>query len=361
MTLQQLEALWRCPTCGGRMTAVAFQENTLGVDAGCLRCDCGAAYPIIRGIPRLFVGAWQQAAEFVAQHHRALKAHGIDAASPPTVSSRRDLVLQRTRESFGFQWTRFGEMACDFTENFFHYLAPLTPEFFKGKLGLDAGCGFGRHLWNAARVGAQMVGIDFSAAIDVSARNTAHLPNVVLAQADLYHAPLAPNSFDVVYAIGVLHHLPEPEAAFHQLVRLVKPGGVIAIWVYSKHRWWSRWLLEGLRWVTVRLPHPVVNALSWIVASVEWGCYIGPYRALVRLPVIGSWLARRMVPRVKVYAGYPFQVSYADWFDRLAAPIRFYYGVRDLQGWFERAGLREAQFSPTGHYGWRACGMKRAA
>lgn len=335
MTRQQLEAIWRCPDCQRPMTAVAFQENARGIEAGCLRCPCGASYPIIRGIPRLFPWAWRQ-------------------ASP----SPRDAVLQRTRESFGFQWTRFGEMVCDFRDNFFQYVAPLTPEFFKGKVGLDAGCGFGRHLCHAAGLGAHMVGIDLSAAIDVSARNTAHLPRVTLAQADIYRTPLAPESFDFVYAIGVLHHLPDPEAAFRCLAQLVKPGGVITIWVYSKHRRFTRWLLEFLRWVTVRLPHPVVKRLSWVAASLEWVGYIGPYRALSRLPFLGAWLQHWMVPRVKLYAGYPFQVSYADWFDRLAAPLRFYYDAPELQAWFERAGLEQVQVSPTGSYGWRALGVK---
>ena len=97
---------------------------------------------------------------------------------------------------------------------------------------------------------------------------------------------------------------------------------------------------------------------SWAAAAIEWGWYIGPYRVLSRYQTIGAWCERWMVPRVKMYAAYPFQVSYADWFDRLAAPIRCYYEARDLQDWFDRAGLEQVQLSPTGNYGWRALGMK---
>ncbi|MBI4355032.1 MAG: methyltransferase domain-containing protein [Candidatus Omnitrophica bacterium] len=319
---------WRCPVCSGALIAEASR----------LRCGCGADYPIIAGIPRL------------------LPAGGAGSGA----AAHREM-MERTRQSFGFQWTRFGEMVCDFEENFLNYVQPLPPEFFLGKRGLDAGCGFGRHLFNAAKLGAEMVGIDLSAAIDVSARNTAQLPNVTLAQADIYHPPLADGSFDFVYSIGVLHHLPDPEAAFQRLARLVKPGGTMAIWVYSKHRRLTRHLLEAVRRVTAHLPHPVVKALSWLAASIEWWGYIRPYQLLHRLPGLGPWVERWTLSRIKVYAAYPFQVSYADWFDRLAAPIRFYYDPEELDSWFARAGLGEPQLSPTGNYGWRAVGVKPAS
>jgi hypothetical protein len=61
---------------------------------------------------------------------------------------------------------------------------------------------------------------------------------------------------------------------------------------------------------------------------------------------------------LRVYAQYPFQVVYADWFDRLAAPIRFYYDDRDLTGWLARASLTHTLISPTGLFGWRAYGER---
>jgi hypothetical protein len=52
--------------------------------------------------------------------------------------------------------------------------------------------------------------------------------------------------------------------------------------------------------------------------------------------------------RLKLYSVYPFQVVYADWFDRLAAPIRFYYNGDDMAGWLTRAKLTHHKISPTG-------------
>src|SRR4030043_2454653 len=97
-----------------------------------------------------------------------------------------EFLQKKTQKSFGFQWTAFSEMCCDFRENFLNYISPVSPEFFKGKLGLDAGCGFGRHIYNAALFGAKMVGMDFSSAIEMAQRNTSGLKNVFLIKGDIY-------------------------------------------------------------------------------------------------------------------------------------------------------------------------------
>ena len=92
--------------------------------------------------------------------------------------------------------------------------------------------------------------------------------------------------------------------------------------------------------------------------TIDWVGFVMPYRVLARLPAIGG-IARRLGPqRLKVYAEYPFQVVYADWFDRLAAPIRFYYDADAMRGWLERARLEHAAISPTGLFGWRAYGER---
>jgi hypothetical protein len=94
--------------------------------------------------------------------------------------------------------------------------------------------------------------------------------------------------------------------------------------------------------------------LSFLGALVDWCGFILPYRLARRL--LGASIDRFVWPRIKLYARYPFQVVYADWFDRLSAPIRFYYDGDDLAGWAARAGLINVHISPTGLYGWRLYG-----
>lgn len=259
-----------------------------------------------------------------------------------------------TRKSFGYQWTEFGEMTDQFRDDFLNYIAPIQPEFFAGKSGLDAGCGFGRHMYYAARFGARMVGLDFSRALDRASQITEELGNVRLIQGDILRPPFCAESFDFVYSLGVLHHTVNPEAGFQALRLLVRPGGSIFVWVYSKSRRWTNRILETARAVTARLPLRLTRALSWIGAVIDTVGFIWPYRVLRYF--VGSSADRLALPRIRVYARYPFQVCYADWFDRLAAPIRFYYDGDDLQGWADRAGLVNVRISQTGLYGWRLYG-----
>lgn len=342
-----------CPTCGQSFTAQAFVAQGDNIVEGVLVCACGRFYPIVDTIPRILADAFTLFPEFAKKH-----ASRLPGPVPATSTTAVAEDIRRTRESFGYQWTEFSAMAVDFRQNFLEYIYPVEPAFFRGKVGLDAGCGFGRHIYNAAQFGAEMVGVDISAAIDSTHRNTRDLPNVHLVQADLYRLPFRKGIFDFAYSIGVLHHLPDPEAGFRQVVSLVRKNGVVFIWVYSKSRRLVNAVLEAARAVTTRLPAPVQKGVSWAAAAVDWAGFVVPYRTLAALPLIGPVVRRVTFPRLKVYAVYPFQVVWADWFDRLAAPIRFYYDGDDLTGWLSRSELSHTTISPTGLFGWRAYGER---
>ncbi len=346
----------QCPWCGDAFTVDAF-EGSIDTDVteGLLRSGCGRVFPIVRGIPRVLPEAFALQPDFTRRHAARL---------PPQVPHVPDDAadadaIRRTRESFGYQWTVFSEMVIDFRQNFLEYISPLDQRFFPGKRGLDLGCGFGRHIYNAATFGAEMVGVDISDAIESTRINTQGMANVHLVQADVYHLPFKPGVFDFAYSIGVLHHLPQPEKAFQCVVAMVRPGGAVFVWVYSNSRRIVNFILESARAVTTRSPKPLQQFLSFVGASIDWAGFIVPYRIASRLPVVGAVVRRFGLPRLKVYGEYPFQVVYADWFDRLAAPIRFYYDGDAMHGWLERASLGRTTVSPTGLFGWRAYGERR--
>src|SRR5262249_39377154 len=56
------------------------------------------------------------------------------------------------------------------------------------------------------------------------------------------------SSFDIVYSWGVIHHSPNMEKAFSEIVRCAKPGGVIKIMVYNRHSLFVfyKWVLHAL-------------------------------------------------------------------------------------------------------------------
>ena len=351
---ERLLELLACPCCGGSFTERTFSEIEGEIVEGLLTCQCGEAYPIINAIPRLLPNAFHEHPEFLQKYGEEIKqpVGGFDKQ----LETDLDRLQKRTQKSFGYQWTAFSEMIEEFRENFLNYTYPIKPSFFKGKIGLDAGCGFGRHIYYAAEFGAEMVGIDLSAAIDSAYQNTKHLRNVHLVQGDIYKLPFREKAFDFAYSIGVLHHLPDPERGFHSLLPLLKPNSSIFIWVYSKKRVRTNAALESARKITCRIPHGFLLRLCFLAALLDWALFIQPYKTLRTISSLTETMDRFMFPRIKLYARYPFQVCYADWFDRLSAPIRFYYSEEELEKWFEKANLRNVRISPTGNYGWRAYG-----
>jgi SAM-dependent methyltransferase len=347
-----------CPWCRGPLTLTAFDGAAPGdagdVSEGLLQCGCGRRFPIVNGIPRILDDAFRLFPDFVHRHRDRLPP----LPNVPGMHAGEADAIRRTRESFGYQWTQFSEMVIDFRENFLNYIRPLDETFFPGKLGLDLGCGFGRHIYNAAKFGAEMIGVDLSDAIESTRANTRDLQNVHLIQADVYHLPIRHGALDFAYSIGVLHHTPDPEAAFRCLVPLVKPGGSVFVWVYSKSRSFWNFCLETVRAITTRLPQPVQKAISLGAALIDYGAFVGPYKIAAATPGLGSLVQKLPLRRLRLYSAYPFQVCYADWFDRLAAPIRFYYDGQDMEGWLTRAQLTRQTISPTGLFGWRAYGER---
>jgi ubiquinone/menaquinone biosynthesis C-methylase UbiE len=232
-------------------------------------------------------------------------------------------------------------MREEWSKNFADYMQPHTPESFAGRLVLDVGTGSGRHAYHAAQLGADVVAVDLGRSIDVARAN---LPAEVLTvQADAEQLPLARGAFDFVMSIGVLHHLPDPEAGLRAIVPFAKPGGTVHVYLYwmPEINWQSK-VLRGVAWArqyTVRLPHRVLHALC--------------YRRRPRLARLAAGMP------LKTYADYPFGVLVNDQFDRLSAPLECRYTRAEVADLLERVGLTDVRVLPN--FGWLGDGQTAAA
>jgi SAM-dependent methyltransferase len=103
-----------------------------------------------------------------------------------------------------------------------------------GSRVLEAGCGVGAQTVTLARNSPQalITSVDISADSVVEAGRkvtAAGLTNVQFAQADIFHLPFGPDSFDHIFVCFVLEHLPRPVAALQALKNHLRPGGTITV------------------------------------------------------------------------------------------------------------------------------------
>jgi SAM-dependent methyltransferase len=237
--------------------------------------------------------------------------------------------------SFGYQWERFSKTQLDpvLSERNLRYKTGLREEDLRGKLVLDVGCGMGRFAEVATRWGARVVGIDLSQAAEVAASNLADRDFVAL-QADVFSLPFAPASFDCIYSVGVLHHTPDCEGAFKSLAQYLKPGGCIAVWLYSGYNKWYRFS-DLYRRITHRIPIQTLHAFLRI--SVPCLYWLG--RGLRALPLAGPPMAGLVQHVFPVNQNPNPEIRVLDTLDWYSPKYQSKHTYEQVVRWFESCGL----------------------
>jgi 2-polyprenyl-3-methyl-5-hydroxy-6-metoxy-1,4-benzoquinol methylase len=291
----ELREMLRCTEC-----RAGVEEDAEGYVCG----GCGKKFPQVRGVFR-FVSAENYAA------------------------------------SFGWQWQRYAKTQLDTTggsisDEAFRKRTGIRPEELRGKLILDVGCGMGRFAEVATRWGARVVGIDLSLACEVAARNLGEREFVAL-QADVLNLPFAPESFDLIYSIGVLHHTPNCEQAFKTLPQYLKPGGTIAVWLYSGYNKWYRFS-DLYRKITHRISPRKLNAFFRV--AVPFFYHLD--RGLRVIPVIGRPMAGLVHHVFPVnFAGTDAELRILDTLDWYSPQYQSKHTYEQVFRWFESCGLEE--------------------
>ncbi|MFD8806408.1 class I SAM-dependent methyltransferase [Streptomyces sp. NPDC059597] len=102
----------------------------------------------------------------------------------------------------------------------------------EGDRVLDAGCGTGRALpFLRSAVGSEgtVIGADLTPAMLQAAVDAGRNRDAALLLADVVALPLRSESLDAVFAAGLLAHLPDPAENLRELARVVRPGGLLAL------------------------------------------------------------------------------------------------------------------------------------
>lgn len=288
-----------CPACRSDLELQVHIRQGGEVKEGKLLCrQCGVEYPILRGVPR-FVSTGAYAS------------------------------------SFGYQWNLFRTVQLDSrngtkeSETTLEATTGWGKDDYDGRLVLDAGVGAGRFAEIVAQKGGEVVGIDLTAAVDAAYLNIGQHEKVHLVQADIFAMPFRECSFDLAYSIGVLHHTPDPRAAFERVARVVKPGGGFAVYLYSAYGpRLARLPSDLLRTMTTRLPLAVMFGLSAIAIPLYY---------IYRIPLLGD-LLQVLMP----ISPHPnWQWRWLDTFDWYTPKYQWKVLYPEVIRWFRASGFTD--------------------
>jgi SAM-dependent methyltransferase len=325
-----LLSLLSCPTCHSPFQVNPIRCEDSEIMEGALVCSgCGATYSIKRGIPRFL---------------------------PLDLSQEK----KATAAAFGYEWTHYSALTEADKAEFLDWISPLRPQDFAGRIVLDAGCGKGRHMFQAIQFHAsEVVGIDLSDAVEAAFQNTRHLPNAHVVQADISNLPFA-DPFDLAYSIGVLHHLPDPKQGFLALAKHVKQGGRFSVWVYGKEgNLWVERFVDPIRiHLTSKAPKAATQCLSFLPALPLYLALKTVYGPVHRNPRL-AWMKQRLPYSEYLCAisGYTFAENFWNVFDQLVAPTAFYHRREELQDWYDVAKFEDVEISRRNNNSWRGTGL----
>ncbi len=267
-----------------------------------------------------------------------------------------------TVESFGDEWSRFDQtgMSEQEAEKVFGEYFSIFPwtDLPARAEGFDMGCESGRWArWVAPRVG-RLQCIDPSSAIDVAKVNLAGHGNVAFHKASVDTVvTLSPDSQDFGYSLGVLHHVPDTQAAILSCVELLKPGAPLLLYLYyafDNRPWWFRALWRGsdlARRFINRLPPTIKH---WVTDAIA----VLVYWPLARLSrVLENYGASVGGLPLSYYRHHSFYTMRTDARDRFGTPLEHRFSRGQIAAMMRRAGLIDVRFSEGAPY-WCAVGFK---
>jgi SAM-dependent methyltransferase len=210
---------------------------------------------------------------------------------------------------------------------------------------LELGCGNGSLMvhvlgWEPA----QLDGVDLGASVEAARSNLGATGrgNWSVAQADL--TSHARGNYDLVYCIGVLHHLSDPKSGFDAVVRNAKTGARFHCWVYAR---------EGNA-VIIHLVDPIRRFASrlpwWITKYLIATPLVVPYFLYAKLlAALPRWRALRSFPLYE-YSLWIADREFAFFrhvaFDQLLAPRTAYLARGTIESWLSS----DARIDPASLY-----------
>ena len=272
-------------------------------------------------------------------------------------------IDRKTVEGFGDEWAAFDQdpMGDEEHRRLFERYFSIFPfeRLSLGAEGFDLGCGTGR--W--AELMAEKVGtlhcIDpAEKALAVARRRLEGLPNVRFHNAAVDEIALPDGSQDFGYSLGVLHHIPDTEAAMASCTRKLKTGAPFLVYLYyafdNRPGWFRKlWRIsEFARGSLSRWPFRLKKAATTAIATtVYW-----PLAKVARVAERAGADVSNFP--LSYYRETSFYTMRTDALDRFGTRLEQRFTRAEIQAMMTRCGLERIEFREGPPF-WVAVGTKR--
>lgn len=285
--------------------------------------------------------------------------HGISISCFDIVGPNLDAEIVG---SFGSEWKKFGWFSDEAIETAAAEYFDVVPKevLANVKYALDVGCGSGR--WSrylSHRVGF-VESIDPSEAVLSASELNRDRSNVRVTRASIDAIPFADASFDLAICLGVIHHLPDPALALGQLVRKVRAGGHVLIYVYYNLDQRGS-LYRGL-FLMADVVRRIVSSLpsqlkSGVCDAIAFAVYL-PLVGLARLAamVFGVGEATEQMP-LAYYRNKTLREIRSDSLDRFGTSVERRFTREEFVTLMNGAGLEDMVVSPRPPF-WHGVGRR---
>lgn len=249
-------------------------------------------------------------------------------------------------DRFGYEWGHYKTMLGYYEVQFRRWLPFMDKDDWKGKIFLDVGCGMGRNSYWPLTYGASE---GFSIDVDLNSLESAKstlsgFPNSHVEFISAYEIPYK-DKFDIAFSIGVIHHLESPLEAIRGMVRSVKPGGKVAIWVYGyENNQWLIFLLNPLRKLFFsKLPIGIVHHLSLYPTCVLF---------------VALRIYKFKLEYLRLISKFDFDHLRSIVFDQMLPRIANYWSKSEALQLMQNAKLQDIEISHVNEMSWAVIGTK---
>ncbi len=210
--------------------------------------------------------------------------------------------------TFGEEWQKYSRILPEHKQEFLQYFDLIDMNRIKNKRVCDLGCGIGRWSYFLRDKCKELVLVDFSESIFI-ARNNLKDSNALFFMCDIKKLPFRDSFADLIFCLGVLHHL--PTGALDEVKNLKKYSPLLLIYVYYAldnrpiHFRILFFHVTILRKLVSRIRNPIFRSIfTWFITItgylplIELGKILKPFGLSKYIPLYESY-NKNTIKRIK--------------------------------------------------------------